>query len=160
MQCCNKNIARGTTYPGYWVHNSNHPPWQIIWSAAVTFSFNALFYLKYRKWGTPKTEKGPLGILVPNWVPMCAQCKPPSLLQAGSCKKRIYHEFKEEYISIRQSYCCKELREELPPGEVWSWGRGPVGQAGQGGNLGPSGRQNRYINHINHSHPTLLKSTL
>ena len=23
------NIARGTTDPGYWVHNSNHPPWQI-----------------------------------------------------------------------------------------------------------------------------------
>ena len=44
-----------------------------------------------------------------------------------------------------------------PPGEVWSWGRGPVGQAGQGGNLGPSGRQNRYINH---SHPTLHDSTL
>ena len=24
-----KNIARGTTDPGYWVHNSNHPQWQI-----------------------------------------------------------------------------------------------------------------------------------
>ena len=23
------NIARGTTDPGYWVHNSNHPSWQI-----------------------------------------------------------------------------------------------------------------------------------
>ena len=24
-----RNIARGTTDPGYWVHNSNHHPWQI-----------------------------------------------------------------------------------------------------------------------------------
>ena len=24
-----KNIARGTTDPGYWAHNSNHHPWQI-----------------------------------------------------------------------------------------------------------------------------------
>ena len=24
-----KNIARGTTDPGYWIHNSNHHPWQI-----------------------------------------------------------------------------------------------------------------------------------
>ena len=31
--CCisTTNIARGTTDPGYWVHNSNHPQWQITY---------------------------------------------------------------------------------------------------------------------------------
>ena len=52
-----RNIARGTTDPGYWVHNSNHPPWQItFWLREIRGYKNKKYYfLSFVK--IPKSKK-------------------------------------------------------------------------------------------------------